>query len=68
VIIVTPYLVRPVSGRMALPTDGYRAPNDAQRVLEGKSFTGVSGAPVAIAPTPGIAGAAAAAPAPGFKL
>jgi len=68
VIIVTPYLVRPVSGRMALPTDGYRAPTDPQQVLEGKTFTGVSGAPVAIAPTPGIAGAAAAAPVPGFKL
>ena len=68
VIIVTPYLVRPVSGRMALPTDGYRAPTDSQQVLEGKTFTGVSGAPVAIAPTPGIAGAAAAAPVPGFKL
>ena len=31
VIIVTPYLVRPVSGQLALPTDGYRAPTDAQR-------------------------------------
>ncbi|HWU92019.1 MAG TPA: type II and III secretion system protein family protein, partial [Sphingomicrobium sp.] len=68
VIIVTPYLVRPVSGRMALPTDGYRAPTDPQQILEGKTFTGVSGTPVAVAPTPGIAGAAAAAPAPGFKL
>ena len=68
VIIVTPYLVRPVSGRMALPTDGYRAPTDPQEILEGKTFTGVSGTPVAVAPTPGIAGAAAAAPAPGFKL
>ena len=26
-IIVTPYLVRPVSGQLALPTDGYRAPD-----------------------------------------
>ena len=26
VIIVTPYLVRPVSNQLALPTDGYRAP------------------------------------------
>jgi pilus assembly protein CpaC len=71
VIIVTPYLVRPVSNRMALPTDGFRAPTDPQQILEGQTFTGVSGtAPVAVAPTPGIAGAAAAAaaPAPGFKL
>ena len=54
-IIVTPYLVRPVSGQMALPTDGYRAPTDPQEILEGKTFTGVSGTPVAVAPTPGIA-------------
>jgi len=71
VIIVTPYLVRPVSNHLALPTDGYRAPTDPQQILEGQTFTGVSGtAPVAVAPMPGIAGAAAsaAAPAPGFKL
>ena len=30
VIIVTPYLVRPVSGQLALPTDGYRAPTDGE--------------------------------------
>lgn len=68
VIIVTPYLVRPVSNRLALPTDGYRAPSDPQQILEGQTFTGVSGTPVAVAPAPGIAGAAVAAPAPGFKL
>ena len=69
VIIVTPYLVRPVSGRLALPTDGYRAPSDPQQILEGQTFTGVSGRPAAAAaPMPAIAGAAAAAPAPGFKL
>ncbi|MBV9527468.1 type II and III secretion system protein family protein [Sphingomonas sp.] len=70
VIVVTPYLVRPVSNHMALPTDGYRAPTDPQQFLEGQTFTGVSGTPVAVAPGPGIAGAAAvtAAPAPGFKL
>jgi pilus assembly protein CpaC len=69
VIIVTPYLVRPVSNRLALPTDGYRAPTDPQQVLEGQTFTGVSGTPAVVAaPMPGIAGAAAAAPAPGFKL
>ena len=42
-IIVTPYLVRPVSGQLALPTDGYRAPTDVEQVLEGQSFSGVSG-------------------------
>ena len=71
VIIVTPYLVRPVSGEMASPTDGYRAPTDAQRVFMGQSFDGHSGRPAApAAPAPGVAGGAAviAAPAPGFKL
>ena len=33
-IVVTPYLVRPISdAQIALPTDGYRMPTDAQRVL-----------------------------------
>jgi pilus assembly protein CpaC len=37
VIIVTPYLVRPVDEPvMALPTDGYRAPTDLERILEGR--------------------------------
>jgi len=64
VIIVTPYLVRPVSGRMALPTEGYRAPTDAQQMLLGQSYTGVSGGAAQAAPAP----APAATPAPGFKL
>jgi pilus assembly protein CpaC len=34
VIVVTPYLVKPVSaGEIALPTDGYRQSNDSQRVF-----------------------------------
>jgi pilus assembly protein CpaC len=68
VIVVTPYLVRPVSGQLALPTDGYRAPTDGGRVFMGQSYGGVSGpqAP-APAPAPAIGGTAAAA-APGFKL
>ncbi|HEY0014191.1 MAG TPA: type II and III secretion system protein family protein [Allosphingosinicella sp.] len=34
VIIVTPYLVRPVNARdIALPTDGFRSANDASRLL-----------------------------------
>jgi len=70
VIIVTPYLVRPSSGRLALPTDGYRAPTDVQRVYEGQTFTGQSGpqpAPASGA-APGLSGAAGVAAAPGFKL
>jgi pilus assembly protein CpaC len=62
VIIVTPYLVRPVSGRLALPTDGYRAPSDPQRVLEGQTYVGQSGIP-ASAPV----AASGAVAAPGFK-
>ncbi|HXH53243.1 MAG TPA: type II and III secretion system protein family protein [Sphingomicrobium sp.] len=68
VIVVTPYLVRPVSGQLALPTDGYRASTDVQRVIGGQTFTGQSGRPpVPAAPAPGV-GAGAAAVAPGFKL
>ena len=68
VIIVTPYLVRPVSQQLALPTDGYRAATDPQRILEGQTFTGVSG-PRATVPAPAPAlGGSAAATAPGFKL
>ena len=62
VIIVTPYLVRPVSGQLASPTNGYRAPTDAQRIFGNKTYTGTS-APVAVAPVSGAASAA-----PGFKM
>ncbi|HXG99896.1 MAG TPA: type II and III secretion system protein family protein [Sphingomicrobium sp.] len=63
VIIVTPYLVRPVSGQLALPTDGYRAPTTGQMVVGGKSYTGRSG-PTTSA-TPAVTRSSAA---PGFKL
>jgi pilus assembly protein CpaC len=37
VIIVTPYLVRPVDEPvLAIPTDGYKAPNDIERILQGR--------------------------------
>jgi len=56
VIIVTPYLVKPVSGReIALPTDGFRNANDGQRLLAGKLHDGETGGgrpvPQAAAPT-----------------
>lgn len=39
VIIVTPYLVRPVSHeQMASPLDGLSTPNDVERILEGRSY------------------------------
>jgi pilus assembly protein CpaC len=63
VIIVTPYLVRPVSGQLALPTDGIRVPTDPQRFWEGQTFTGQRGV---TATAPAAVGGAVAAP--GFKL
>ncbi|MBW4331497.1 type II and III secretion system protein family protein [Stakelama sp. CBK3Z-3] len=44
VIVITPYLVKPVDGsHIALPTDGYRAPTDLERVLLGKMQGGQTG-------------------------
>ena len=67
VVIVTPYLVRPVSGQLATPVDGLRTPNDIVRDIGGQSFTGVSGdrAPTALA-APAVPNGGAA-PAPGFR-
>jgi pilus assembly protein CpaC len=38
-IIVTPYLVRPSPHRLAVPTDGYIAPTDSDRVVNGADYT-----------------------------
>ena len=68
VVVVTPYLTRPVSGQMAAPADGYRTPSDIERDIGGQTFTGVSGkvTPTAIAaPTVSAGGGSAA---PGFKM
>jgi pilus assembly protein CpaC len=44
VIVVTPYLVKPVSdSEIALPTDGFRTSNDAQRILLDRGSSSVSG-------------------------
>ena len=75
VIVVTPYLVRPVSAnQIALPTDGFRHADDAQRILVGQEHGSRTGetrpVPTAAQPrtvAPGIGGisdAAPAAPAP----
>ncbi len=67
VIIVTPYLVKPVSGRLALPSDGYREQNDAQRFLAIPGRNGVSGAREprpTLAPPRTVVGRGAALPAP----
>lgn len=69
VIIVTPYLVKPTSGHLAAPTDGYRAPGDLQRVFGVQTYGGVSGAqaprataapPVTVRPRVGAVGSAPA--------
>ena len=75
VIVVTPYLVKPVdANQIALPTDGYKTPSDVERVLLGQLESVSSGgdrrvkpsmapAPVA-APSVGIASPAPTAAAP----
>lgn len=46
VIIVTPYIVRPVSQRkLASPTDGLTAPTDADRLLHGRTHRPALGRP-----------------------
>jgi len=61
VIIVTPYLVRPVSTQLASPSDGFRAPNFGQLFGGGQTYQGRSGPAGAVRPS--------VAPAsPGFKL
>lgn len=63
VIIITPYLVKPVSAsRMHLPTNGLQTPSDAERMLQSKIYRN--------RPTPASppAPVADATPAPGFNL
>jgi pilus assembly protein CpaC len=62
VIVVTPYLVRPVSGQLALPTDGYRAPNAGEQIFGGHTYKRRPLSATTVTPS-------RAAPAsPGFKL
>jgi pilus assembly protein CpaC len=61
VIVVTPYLVKPVNdSEIILPTDGFRSPNDAQRLLRNMDSDGESGVR---RPGPTVSGEANAAPA-----
>lgn len=70
VVVVTPYLVQPVSAsQIALPTDGFRTANDAQRLLGDQAHDARSGEhrplPTTGAPqtaSPGIEAAPAAQP------
>lgn len=60
VIVVTPYLVNPVDANdIKLPTDGYQAPDDIQRVFGNQENNGRSGAS---RPLPSAAPAALPAP------
>jgi pilus assembly protein CpaC len=68
VIIVTPYLVRPVSNQLAVPTQGYRAPTDGEMVLGGQVFSGARGPAAANPPVAAVAPAGGPVAAPGFKL
>ena len=60
VIIVTPYIVRPVNTQLALPTDGFRTPRDSERVLFGANHrseaTGPEPAMLGRDGTPGLVG------------
>jgi pilus assembly protein CpaC len=72
VIVVTPYLVKPVNAsQIALPTDGFRAANDPERILldqQHRSRSGVQRPGPTTAPpravTPGLGPVGAAAPRP----
>ncbi|MBN8839383.1 MAG: type II and III secretion system protein family protein [Sphingomonadales bacterium] len=45
VIVITPYLVKPVNANdIVLPTDGYKAPTDLDRILFGQLGGGTNGA------------------------
>ena len=60
VIVVTPYLVKPIEERdVRLPTDGFQAPNEAQRLL-GNQLHGNQ--PGVSRPMPSAVGGEAAAP------
>jgi hypothetical protein len=71
VIVVTPYLVKPVNaGEIALPTDGFRQSNDSQRIFmdqrddsrTGEQRPGPTKAPP-VTVTPGVTQVGSAAPA-----
>lgn len=38
IIVVTPYIVKPASHRLEVPTDGYLAPSDGNRILNGADY------------------------------
>ena len=65
VIVITPYLVKPVNAsQIALPSDGYKAPTDAERLLLGQLSGSGSGGP---RPVPTMIEPPAAMPAAGVS-
>lgn len=73
VIVITPYLVKPVNANdIVLPTDGYKAPNDFDRIFMGKLGGGTTGgdrpkpsmAPSSAQPAVGAMAPAPVSPAP----
>jgi pilus assembly protein CpaC len=55
VIIVTPYLVKPSRQLLATPVDGFRAPHDAQRVIDAGIYRQGLPAPSGVVVAPGPA-------------
>jgi pilus assembly protein CpaC len=55
VIIVTPYLVKPSNQLLATPVDGFRAPHDAQRVIDAGVYRQGLPAPSGVVAAPGPA-------------
>jgi pilus assembly protein CpaC len=54
VIVITPYLVKPVSeSEIALPTDGFNTPSDLERILMNKEAASPKGKPARPGPTIG---------------
>ncbi len=58
VILVTPYLVKPSSTRLATPTDGFAPPNDMERLFPGGTWkrNPVPGTPANVRPNGGLVG------------
>lgn len=61
-IVVTPYIVRPASGRLPLPTDNYMPPKDLERFLLGQTHVSQpspkQNAPLDPTGRPGVSGPA----------
>lgn len=61
VVIVTPYVVRPTSGQLVLPTDGFQPPTDADRMASADDHTAqvpdARGQPLNADGTQGLTGA-----------